>query len=287
MKIERGGGDMGRFVVLITICSMLLTGCSNTRIDPDDFAVQNEIPSNNDLQEEISFENFVVTELKKQNYYVKWNMHGYDVSMQDVHAIYAFNLSFFGVGSVTNNIEGVSLSGNLDCFSKDNEYIDCCDTLLNLLNIDCSMNDVLETFSEETKKSKIFSDDSFVWYLRYHESLDNFDFCIFDLKSIPECIQAYDLTQWKNFDIKMFEQPTIYSGRKVCFSGELISISDVSDKDYFLKKELVFKLDGEEKVKVVYDFGYFPYTFTVNSKYTIYGTFSQDKILFNFFDMGD
>ena len=101
------------------------------------------------------------------------------------------------------------------------------------------------------------------------------------------CIQSYDLTKWKNLDIKMFEQPTIYSGNKVCFSGELISIANIPDEDFFRKTKLIFQLDTRDKVEVVYDFGYFPYTFTINSKYTIYGTISQDEILFKFFAIGD
>jgi hypothetical protein len=85
----------------------------------------------------------------------------------------------------------------------------------------------------------------------------------------------------------MFEQPTIYSGSKICFSGKLISISNIPDEDYFLKTELLFQLNTGDEVKVVYDFGYFPYTFIINSEYTIYGTISQDEILFKFFVIGD
>lgn len=273
---------------------LLLNGCSNSgHSNTQKDTATNELvdlynqtihSEDEETIENINLKDLILTGLKNNNYYVDWNIYGYDVSLNDVHSIFALDLEFYGLGSrVATNIDGCSLSANSDAFAASDEYKDCCNTLLDILNINDTMDNILTTFDEETKKSNIFSDGNYVWYLRFRERIDDFDFCIFDLNSIYTHRDLYDLNNYSPLNMEMFDKPTIYSKSKVKFSGKLLSVADIIDERYFLKKELVFLTNNKDEVKVTYDFGYFPYTFTAGIDYEIYGTFFQNEIELKFF----
>ena len=156
---------MKGIIVLFMIVILIFSLCScargndsnNTDVYANNSSIANQdgVTTNNAVVEEKSFKNFIVSELKKRGYSVEWGLYGYNVSLLDAPAIYADDLYFYGPGSlVADNIDGCSLNGDKNSFSKDNQYKNCCNALFEMLNIDDTIDNVLLTFDEQTQRRK-------------------------------------------------------------------------------------------------------------------------------------
>lgn len=239
--------------------------------------------SNDKKSDTITGENFktrIINGLKTQKYNVEYSNLGYKMYKLEVGELFANDIVFFGPGSqITDSIEGCALGGGI---SKNTQYRDSCNTLMQILNITDSIDSVIDTFNETTQRSEFFRNNRYVWYLKYSDVLDEFSFHIFDMTSIGSCMQVYDLNNWVDFDEKMLTKPTIYSGSKIKLLGECISVLDIDDKNYVMKKSLNLKLNSGTVVEVIYDYGYFPYEFKKGLKYEVYGTLSNNQVLLKF-----
>ena len=273
-------------VLVVFAFAVLFVGCdssSSSATNNNDYSRETTSTVETTLETvELSYEEKLINALEQCGYVVKRNIFSFSISSPN--EIGKHDLSIYGPGSlVAKNIYGCSLSAGQYAFANDNGYKECCDALIQIFGIDDSMDHILSTFNEETKLSQVFSNDRFVWYLRFTGSTsNNFEFKVFDLESIVECREKYDLNNYVDFIPAMLEQLTIYSGSKVKFVGELIESSDVQDDKYAIKKSLKFKTATAEEIEVFYDFGYFPYTFVEGSQYEIYGVISDGGIKFDF-----
>lgn len=235
-----------------------------------------------------SFANEIISGLKERGY-TPTKEYTSKVSFTKGNVLSTVNADFFDEKSlVQNRVNGVSLSCGRYAFTNtDSIYKEICGALLENLGVVASngeveIDNILATYSEESKQSDIFTNNGYVYFLIFNETgeynsflstwLPNFEFRVFNVDSINTYFNSIDESQYTQLTSNHINQPTIYASTKVHFLGVVQSIRDIDSVDSYLIGKIITMQVGEITCEIWYDYAYYPFTFTVGDSFEVYGS---------------
>lgn len=197
---------------------------------------------------------------------------------------------------VEDKVNGVCLSNGRYAFTNsDSIYKEVCGATLETLGVVTNgmaeMDNVLETYSEASKRSEIFTKNGYVYFLLYKENgeysdfldsfVPNFQFRVFSIDSLNTIFNALDKSQYTELTSNHINQPSIYASTKVHFEGTVLEVRDIQNTDAYLIGKVATIQVGDVVCEIWYDYAYYPYTFTVGNSVEVYGTVDSFGDIFN------
>ena len=197
---------------------------------------------------------------------------------------------------VEDKVNGVCLSNGRYAFTNsDSIYKEVCGATLETLGVVTNgmaeMDNVLETYSEASKRSEIFTKNGYVYFLLYKENgeysdfldsfVPNFQFRVFSIDSLNTIFNALDKSQYTELTSNHINQPSIYASTKVHFEGTVLEVRDIQNTDAYLIGKVATIQAGDVVCEIWYDYAYYPYTFTVGNSVEVYGTVDSFGDIFN------
>lgn len=190
---------------------------------------------------------------------------------------YDYEITFYDKDNfgTSNAIDACVLSCNESLFNN-SSYIEICNDLLSVLDIDDDMENILSTFNENDGFSDTYTDNDYGYFCMYGENSRNlskeFQLRIYDLSSVSEIAASIDRSDYIPLSANMLADRSS-NGEKVVISGTVVEVFDYDDAGILGSKHKGIRCEMSDGsvIGIMYDYIQLPISFEEGAYYTFYG----------------